>query len=97
MYRLLQHEKERGVDRETGTEDEEGIGKPASDGGLQYLEKAADGAMPGAMPERDAPNGSTLGQGAGRSAHFTGTDLILEQIQSQKQMSQSIFDATVES
>ncbi len=54
--RPLQYEKERMDGREMWKKDEEGGGKTASGAGLYTSEKAAGGAMPGALPEEATLN-----------------------------------------
>ena len=69
--RPLQYEKERMDSREMCKKEEGKSGKTARGAGLYTLEKAAGGAMPGALPEEAA-----LGLEAGKGGHFTGTQII---------------------
>ena len=52
----MQYEKERRNSREMWKNDEEESGKIARSAGLYTLEKAAGGAIPGALPEKAALN-----------------------------------------
>ncbi len=52
----MQYEKERGDGRELWKKDEWESGKTARGAGLYTFEKAAGGAIPGALPENATPN-----------------------------------------
>ncbi len=56
LRRPLQYEKDRGDGREMWKKDERESWKTARGAGLYSLEKAAGGAMPGALPEEATPN-----------------------------------------
>ena len=56
LHRPLQYEKERMDGREMWKKDDEGSGKTARGAGLYTFEKAAGGAMPGALPKEAALN-----------------------------------------